>query len=744
MKSDRSSLGIPDAAYSRELLLLGGGHSHAIVLRRWAEARARGRSPQGVRLILVSDGHESPYSGMLPGLVAGQYSHDDCHIDLRRLARTAGAVFYCDRAIGLDPVAQRLSLAEHPPLRYDWLSLNIGSRPGLGLVPGASAYAIGAKPVPLFLATWRALLTEVEAQPPRSLSIAIVGAGAGGVELALAMEAGLRPWMAGPGRLRIHLIQRGPQLLPQHGVGARLRLARELADRGIQIHLSQSVEQLEAEMTLLGPSGRVEIRAMSGDGAGNLRLACDRVFWVTEACAPDWLAASGLAVDGRGFVQVDDRLQSMSHPTVLAAGDIASQVGVDRPKAGVYAVRQGRPLFETLQALIAGRSPRPYQPQSQILGLIGTGDGRAIASWGSGWRSWSWGPNAAIWAWKDRIDRRFMDQFTDPHPDVAGPDPGLFQRLDVDGLNPADAIVESGGGIQVSAEFADRLSQTLSRLSQQDSPWTFEFKSTPIQSIELDSSDAIATAITDPVLFAEVLTNHGLNSYLAIGTMPPILNIILGVPSQTQSLLEETVIQLCMGINRAIQSSGLGDKSPARIELSVVQTKRLTLHLRLQSAVVPVNNHLQPSLALILTKALGSQALATAPPRDIEPILASLTQSNGPGRASLADVPAIAIGSQGLQAALDQWNLLANQHNAHLVVRLGVLVRLPGEVERRNWPNQCRTSLNNPELSGPLLLAVPAEQLASALKTLRGLGYIGCRPIGWVRSGRNKVEFESD
>jgi selenide, water dikinase len=719
---------------TRDLVLLGGGHSHAIVLRRWAADRARGRSPEGLRLILVSDGYESAYSGMVPGLMAGRYDHGACHIDLRRLAEAAGALFYCDRAIGLDPVTQRLQLANHPPLRYDWLSINSGSTPQMGQVPGTGAYAIGAKPVPLLLADWAVLLAQVEAEPPRSLSIAIVGGGAGGVELALAMEAGLRPWMAGPGRLRIHVIQRGPQLLPNHGAGARRRLERELTDRGILLHPSQTVTRLDAEMTLLGPSNRVELRSRSGSEAANLHLACDRVIWVTEAAAPAWLAASGLAVDDRGFIAVDDCLRSISHPTILAAGDIASQVGADCPKAGVYAVRQGRPLFENLRALIAGKSPRPYRPQSRILGLIGTGDGRAIASWGSGVGSWSWGPNGAIGAWKDRIDRQFMDQF-------------VAQSQGFDDTNYR--LDETSNSIALNSELQARIHDRLLAFIQHSYPLRIEFKF--VDSVTLgwqpDRDDmtkisSLISTISDPLVQAELMVNHGLNSYVAAGTIPDRFEILIHLEPMSEALLEETLVQSLVGVDRAICAALQIEQPNRTIEVLIAvrwaMTPGIQLWLRPPEALPsPILN---PGEALILSKPLGSQALRTANPRQLQPMLSHLTQSNGPARSVLPDATAIAIGSAGFQSTLDRWNQAANHQGAHLVIRLGILIFLNREFMGQTSRRQC---LTDPELSGPILFAVPVEQLAIVLKELRGAGYLDCRPIGWVRSGIGAIEFES-
>ncbi|MBC6474047.1 MAG: FAD-dependent oxidoreductase [Hormoscilla sp. GM102CHS1] len=374
----------------KNLVLIGGGHSHAIALRLF------GLNPlPGVNLTLITDCSHTPYSGMLPGHVAGFYNFDECHIDLPHLCQFAQAQIYIDRAIGLDLENHRVLCADRPAVTFNLLSIDIGSTPAKISVPGAAdtRYAIPAKPVPQFLQAWNQLVSEVTTEGTKPIIIDIVGGGAGGVELALTMQQRLRK-VIGRENVKIHLFHRSRELMNSHNLWVRQRLEKILLQRGIQLHLQENVCEVK--------SGGV--RCESG-----LTVECDRIFWVTQASAPSWLGESGLTTDSKGFILVEDTLQSVSHRQVFAAGDIATMKNYQRPKAGVFAVRQGKPLFENLQQMLLGKSLKPYRPQQEILGLIGTGDGRAIASRGN----WGCGPSKLLWVWKDYIDRKFMRLFGD-------------------------------------------------------------------------------------------------------------------------------------------------------------------------------------------------------------------------------------------------------------------------------------------------------------------------------------------
>ncbi|MFT5407270.1 MAG: selenide,water dikinase, partial [Verrucomicrobiales bacterium] len=379
----------PTAPVATQIVLVGGGHSHALLLRML------GMNPwEGADVTLVSDVSLAPYSGMLPGHIAGFYSHDEVHIDLRRLCQFAQVRFIKSPVVGMDLQENRILLADQPSLRFDTASINIGSTPNMATIPGADQWATPSKPVPAMLERWASIVAAHEnGQTPKDL--VIVGAGAGGVELALGMHErlGRKPL--------VHLVHRGGEILTTHNPKVRARFQRLLDDRGIQVHLNEDVVKVE-ENAVVCASGKV--------------LSSGATFWVTQASPATWPKEAGLKVDDAGFVLVSETLQSISHPHVFAAGDVATMKAHPRPKSGVFAVRQGAPLFDNLGATARGEELRPYRPQREFLSLIGTATASAVAS--RRWLAWE---SPLMWKLKDWIDRKFMRKFEDfPDMEAAG------------------------------------------------------------------------------------------------------------------------------------------------------------------------------------------------------------------------------------------------------------------------------------------------------------------------------------
>ena len=365
---------------SDRLILLGGGHSHVEVLRR-----LRGR-PTGLRCILVSENRFSLYSGMLPGYLAGHYRLDEIRIDMARLAQACGAEFLCRRAIAIDRQARRLMLEDGTELDYRLLSINTGAAPSLSTIPGAAEHAVAVKPLHQFIRRIDGLLSwsaESAAAP-----LTIVGGGAGGVEVALAVRHRCGLWPSTP---EIRLVSGRRGLLPEHNSRVRALARKHLRQAGIANMEGQRVQQITRRNLILD------------DGSV---LGAGLTLMVTAVRGPDWLRNTGLALDGNGFVRTHASLQSISDSAVFAAGDVASIEQQAITRAGVHAVRQGPVLSANLRRAERGTTLRPYRPQRVILGLIATGPRHAIVSRGAWATEGRW-----AWHWKNWLDRRFIARY---------------------------------------------------------------------------------------------------------------------------------------------------------------------------------------------------------------------------------------------------------------------------------------------------------------------------------------------
>lgn len=389
-----------------DLILIGGGHAHVGVIRRLAM-----NPVPGVRITLVNSASETPYSGMLPGLISGQYQWDDCHIDLARLCRWAQVRFIRARVVAIDTDHQRFELIDAASglarsLDYDFASLNPGATPDLS-VAGAETQVLPVKPIAQFVKQFdQRILANADA----CHQSVVVGAGVGAVEVVLAAQQRVpkHDWSLIVGR---------NGLLPGAPEAVRDQVLSTLTRRGIRL-LSGPVSSVQKHHLVLPDRS----------------VGFDHCLWNTQAAAPRWLAESGLPVDAEGFVKIQGDLSIIGHPNVFAAGDAVS---LNRPKAGVFAVRAGPVLADNLRRRLSGRPTLPWKPQRQWLAILNLADGRAI-----GWRGQRSVTGRWVFQLKDQIDRRFMAKFStnlpSDMPDAAGDDPPLC--MGCGGKAPAEAL----------------------------------------------------------------------------------------------------------------------------------------------------------------------------------------------------------------------------------------------------------------------------------------------------------------
>ena len=736
----------------KDLVLVGGGHSHVIVLRRLGM-----RPIPGVRITVVARDLHAPYSGMLPGLIAGLYGFDDVHIDLGPLARFAGARLFHAEAVGLDLDRRTVLCRDRPPVPYDVLSIDVGIAPRLD-VAGAVEHAVPVKPIGGLVARWERLERRVR-ESPRRLRVATVGAGAAGVELTLAMQHALstraRDESGGFHVPEFHLFGAAPTLLPTHNRGARRRFGRVLAARDVHLHLGTRISRVEP--------GRLE--TTRGES-----LEVDEVVWATAAAPPPWPAASGLAVDGAEFIAVDATLQSTSHPGVFAAGDVAAVLDHPREKAGVFAVRQGAPLAANLRRALLGKRLRPFSPQRRFLSLVSTGDRYAVASRGRMSAEGAW-----VWRWKDWIDRRFMRRFTEL-PEMDQDTTGRSREPPVPpGLAPPEVVRElsvvamrcGGCGSKVGATLLDRVVARLEPVRRDDvvvgldSPDDAAVASLPPGKLLVQSVDAFRSMLDDPWLFGRITANHCLSDLYAMGAEPCSALAIVTIPHGIESKMETLLEDLLSGAVAVLNDGGAALVGGHTSEGAEVQ-----LGLSVSGSIDPGGilrkGGLRPGDRLVLTKPIGTGTLLAADMRGkakarwVDGAIRAMLQSNrdaaGAVRAcggrSCTDVTGFGLlghlvemtKASGIDArvALDAVPIL---EGAQETAARGLLSSLqPQNVRLRRAVANLEAAgadpryplLFDPQTAGGLLAGVPENEAETCLGRLHALGYTHAAVIGEI------------
>jgi len=741
----------------RDIVLVGGGHSHVGVLRMFAM-----KPLPGVRLTVICTDTDTPYSGMLPGYIAGHYGFDEVHIDLRRLAEFAGARYYRDEATGIDRVARTVLCRHRPPVPYDVLSINIGSTPRLDEVAGAAGQVVPVKPIRRFNERWLALLDRVR-RHPGATTLAVVGAGAGGVELLLAMQYRLRRELAALGRdpdeLRCHLFSAEAQILPTHNFVVRQAFERVLAERGVVVHRSAEVTGVDV--------GR--LRTKSG-----ALVAADEIVWVTQAGGAPWLRDTGLALDESGFIRVRATLQSETDPLVFAAGDCAAMIGRPLEKAGVFAVRMARPLAENLRRTLLRQPLVRYRPQRRWLALVSTGDRHAVAPRGALYARGDW-----VWRWKDWIDRRFMRKFTElaAMPAVASTNEAIpLDEAERPQAISAIAMRCGGCGAKVGATVLSRALSRLRPIARNDvliglaAPDDAAVLRVPPGRALVHTVDFFRAFIDDPWLFGRIAANHALGDIFAMGGEAQSATAIATVPPGLERKVEDTVFQMMTGAVEVLNEAGC-----ALVGGHTGEGRELALGFAINGFIdeglagVMRKGGLRPGDALILTRPIGTgtlfaaHALLKARGRWIDAALESMQVSNraavpclrAHGATACTDLTGFGLlghlvemtRASGVDAELelDRLPILEGARET----AAGVLSSLqPANLRlRRALRNQAETLahphyplLFDPQTAGGLLAGVPANTADACLAELRRLGYPQAARIGRVLAQGEEME----
>lgn len=733
---------------SKDLVLVGGGHSHVGVIKRF------GMEPvPGVRLTVVCRDVHTPYSGMLPGFIAGHYDYDDTHIDLLPLARFAGARFIHDEVTGIDLANRRLRFENRPDLAYDFVSINTGSTPGLD-VPGAEGRVVPVKPINNFIARWTGFVERVLALN-RAPRIGVVGTGAGGVELTLATQFNLQQRLRALGRAvepELHLFGSDPTVLGTHNTRVQRKFERILAERGVHVHGSARVTEVTDQGLRLTDGTQHEL---------------DEILWVTNASAPEWPRRCGLDVNEKGFIQVRETLQTLSYPEVFAVGDVATMVDHPREKAGVFAVRQGPPLEANLRRLLLGEEPRPFHPQSKFLSLISTGDKYAVAS-----RSFWALEGGWAWTWKDWIDRRFMDKYNKlPEMDAEEAEPSTEAGT----KSQAPRMLCAGCGSKIGAAVLER---ALSRIARTDHPDVITGLGHPDDAavirvpdgkVAVQSVDFFRAIVDDAYVFGKIAANHCLGDIFAMGAVAQSALAIVTLPAASDEKTEEILVELLLGAQEILSDAGA-----VLVGGHTTEGDELALGFAVTGLASPDQilrkQGLQSGDKLILTKPLGTGTLCAAGMRGkakgrwITAALDSMVQPNRlaadilkeHGATACTDVTGFGLighlkemtEASGVEVEISLASI-PFLNGARETATAGMLSSLHPQnlrserVVRDHWEHQNKAEyplLFDPQTAGGLLAGIPADRAEACVEKLKASGYVEAAVVGEVGGGFSGAE----
>lgn len=706
---------------SRDLVLVGGGHAHALVLRMW------GMDPvPGARLTLIDPNPMAPYTGMLPGLVAGHYRRDALEIDLVRLARFAGARLLIGAVTEIDARSRRIAVDGHGEIAYDVASVDVGIHSAMRELPGFAAHGMAVKPLGPFAQTWERFVARVTAgdAAPR---MAVIGGGIAGVELAMAMAHRLRQAMqragAAPERAEITLIERSAQITPDTP-GPRTRLLRALGEMGVTVMTDAQVAEITDTEVILSDGRRINA-AFTAGAAG--------------ARAHPWIAESGLPVTDHGFLRVGPDLRVEGTETLFAAGDCAHLSHAPRPKAGVFAVRAAPVLRDNLRATLSGGRLRRFRPQRHYLKLVSLGEKSALAEKAGLTVS---GP--LLWHWKDRIDRRFMTQFT-ALPSMPAPKPPRVTALDEE---TGDDPLCGGCGSKVAPSV---LVDTLAAQPHGTRPDILTGPGDDAALLEMGgvrqvlTTDHLRAFILDYGRMARITALHALGDIWAMGARPQAALVSITLPRMSEPLQARTMAEIMAQAGAALRGAGaeiVGGHSTMGAELSI----GFTLTGLLDRPAISTGGA-RAGDALILTRPIGSGTLLAAEMRglaqggDIAALLAVLAKPQGDAAEILGDAHAMTdvtgFGLAGHLAAICRASRVA----AHLdLAAIPIFAGAEGlaaqDIRSTVWTANRRAApvigagdgpravlLHDPQTAGGLLAAVAAQTAAAHIEALRAAGH---------------------
>ena len=717
------------------IVLLGVGHTNAHVLRMW-----KMQPLADSQLICVSNFPVATYSGMLPGVLAGQYPVSAMEIDLVRLCQSAGARLIVGEVAGLDLERGRIEFRDRPALAFELLSIGVGSRPtfdGVELVSDNALVAV--KPMQTFLPRLQQRIASLQnSNENQPVKITIVGGGIGSVEIAFCLHRRFKD--LGQTNVKLSLVTGGDRVGSGLSDSARSIIEEQFSQRDIVLHTGQRVKKLHAEA----------IELTNGD-----QVDADVIIWATSAAAPALLDKFNLPKDDRGFLSTRKTLQVVDHDRIFAVGDTGTIQEEPTLKAGVFAVRQGPVLWDNLRRAIWKRPLVNYVPQKRFLKLVNTADGKSIAEYGSITRYTRW-----AWRIKDRIDSRFMVKYQDYEP---------MQMVSVAQDNDDDEAMRClGCGGKIGSEL---LGEVLSELQVPDHPDVQIGLKNPDDAAVLTThdnrvtvtTDFFASPVDDPYLAGRIALLNSASDCFVMGAQPTgalaIVQLPVGHPRGQLEVMRELMAGSVEELRKmdATIVGGHSIEGPRLLAGYTVLGRQLTDPM--------TKGMLKPGDHLVLSKPVGTGVALAAlmhcrlPGRSYSSLVQLMLQSNQialhlitEGLVSgITDVTGFGLAGH-LAEMLNSSKLSADIRMSDIPLLYGCQELMDQGIESTLTPDNRivaskvelqiddlqasrYTALFDPQTCGGLLMGVSDSNLEPVLKVLRDSGFAEAAVVGSVTEG---------
>ncbi len=434
-----------------------------------------------------------------------------------------------------------------------------------------------------------------------------------------------------------------------------------------------------------------------------------------------------------------------------------------RPKAGVFAVRQGMPLARNLRLACADKPLVPFHPQKNFLSLISTGDKYAVASKGAFALEGRW-----VWKWKNWIDVRWMRRYQElPEMGAKSMGGGVSEETDFSGALKVPFMPCGGCGSKVGSTVLSRVLSRLDPLRRDDvligldAPDDAAIVETPPGKVAVHTVDSFRSFLNDPYTFGNIAAHHALSDIFAMGAEPQSALAVVVVPYGNEAAVEESLFQVLFGAVEVLNDCGCalaGGHSSEGAEFSF----GLSVQGLAEKESVLRKGGAMSGDRLILTKALGTGTLFAADMRRkakgdwIEAAIGSMLQSNQAaakilrlhGATACTDVTGFGLvghlvemlKASGVSAELDL-DTVPLLRGAKEAMRAGIqsslhpdnfrmrraIVNHEAAAAREEYP-----ILFDPQTSGGLLAAVPEGEAEACLEELRRVGAGVSTAIGSV------------